>query len=154
MTKLRYLIIPIGVILFVVGAFFANQADLAAMQNNSSSSVVGLAAMKRTAENSLTYQKALENGKPTLVEFYADWCTTCQAMAPLIENFAYSYEEKMNFVTVNIDEPQQQGLIKEYEVTGVPQFTFINSQQEVVRTLVGRVPESIMAEQLSLTIDS
>ncbi len=152
MTKLRSLIIAIIIALFLVGAFFANQADMAAMQSNSS--VTGLAAMKRMAQNSVPYEEALPNDKPMLLEFYADWCTTCQAMAPLISDFYHRYGEKIDFVTINIDEPQWQGLIKEYRVTGVPQFTFIDSQKKVNRTLVGRVPESILNDQLSVISES
>ncbi|MGB3693457.1 MAG: thioredoxin domain-containing protein [Spirulinaceae cyanobacterium] len=148
MTKLRSLIIALGIALFMVGAFFANQADMAAMQSNSSAA--GLTGMEKLAQNSVPYQKALNDGKPTLLEFYADWCTTCQAMAPLISDFHHRYGEEIDFVTINIDDPQWRGLIKEYRVTGVPQFEFLDSQKEVTRTLVGRVPEMIFNEQLSV----
>ena len=47
---------------------------------------------------------------------------------------------------LNIDEPQWKEQIKQYKVQGVPQLTFLNANQEIVRILVGKVPEKIIAQ--------
>ena len=47
---------------------------------------------------------------------------------------------------LNIDAPQWQKLIEEYQVVGVPQFTFLDRNQQAIDTLVGRVPKKVMAQ--------
>ena len=46
---------------------------------------------------------AISNGKPSIVEFYANWCTVCQKMAPDIAELEQEYAEKVNFVMLNVD---------------------------------------------------
>jgi thiol-disulfide isomerase/thioredoxin len=98
------------------------------------------------AQQSVPYESALTNGKPTLVEFYADWCSSCQSLAPSIAKFHEQYGSQVNFVMLNVDDSQWRPLMQQYQVMGVPQFFFITSSRRVVKTLVGRVPESILAQ--------
>ena len=114
--------------------------------NFQSSSLTGLATMRKMAKESIAYQDAIDNNKSTLLEFYADWCTTCQGMSPIINSLETEYSDRINLVMLNIDDPQWQKLIEEYQVVGVPQFTFLDRNQQAIDTLVGRVPKQIMAQ--------
>ena len=118
------------------------------------SSITGVAALGEMAQQSVPYQTALSNGKPTLIEFYADWCTTCQSLAPSVSRFHQKYGTQVNFVMLNVDAPQGSQLIQPFQVKGVPQFFFIRSDHKLAKTLVGRVPEPILAKQLEQLINS
>ncbi len=146
MAKLRSLMVAILGLLFVAGIFFSTRSDVAAI---SSSTVTGLATMRHLATESTPYSVALSNAKPTLVEFYADWCTTCQSMAPILQNLHQQYESDINLVMLNIDDPQWAKQIEQYQVQGIPHFTFLNQEQQSVKTLVGRVPETILSQILA-----
>ncbi len=146
MAKLRSLMVAILGLLFVAGIFFSTRSDVAAI---SSSTVTGLATMRHLATESTPYSVALSNSKPTLVEFYADWCTTCQSMAPILQNLHQQYESDIDLVMLNIDDPQWAKQIEQYQVQGIPHFTFLNQQQQSVKTLVGRVPETILSQILA-----
>ena len=128
-------------ILFCSACFFFSRLDNAVAN---SSSLAGVAALREMLSQSVPYQTALSNGKPTLIEFYADWCTSCQALAPSISQFHEQYGSEVNFVMLNVDEPQWQEQLQEYQVRGVPQFFFVKSDSTVVKTLVGAVPQSIL----------
>lgn len=41
------------------------------------------------------------NGKPTVIDFYADWCESCKAMAPSMRSIESQYKDKVNFVTLD-----------------------------------------------------
>ncbi|MEA5471151.1 thioredoxin domain-containing protein [Spirulina sp. 06S082] len=112
----------------------------------SSSSLAGLVTMKNMAERSTPYNLAMKNNQPTILEFYANWCTTCQGMALTMENLESEYGEKFNFVMLDIDDPQWVDIIQQYRVTGVPQFTFLDRDRHTQKTLVGKVPRSIMTQ--------
>ena len=104
----------------------------------------GLITLKALAENSIPYPTAIANGKPTLIEFYADWCTTCQGMSATIQNLEEKYGDRVNLVMLDIDDPQWDRLVQQYRVTGIPQYTFLDESQETLDTVVGKIPQSIM----------
>jgi thiol-disulfide isomerase/thioredoxin len=104
----------------------------------------GLTTLRAMAAESVPYEEALDNSLPTLVEFYADWCTSCQAIAPTLDKLHDRYGSQLNFVMLNVDNPQWRPLLKQYRVQGVPQFLFLNRDRVVVKTLVGLVPEPVL----------
>ncbi len=122
--------------------FFTHNAEVASSRG---SMVSGLATLKTMSQQTVPYETAISNQKPTLLEFYANWCTTCQAMAPLLERLHQRYGETVNVVMLNVDEPQWTRQIAQYGVTGVPQFTFLGRDRNPVETLVGNVPEAILS---------
>ena len=48
-------------------------------------------------------QIVLESKKPVMVDFWASWCKPCLAVAPIVEELANEYENKVNFVKMDID---------------------------------------------------
>jgi len=78
-----------------------------------------------------------------VVEFYADWCSTCRAIAPTLAQLYQQYPE-VNWVMVNVDHPHSRQPLNEYQVTGVPHLIFLREDGTVAETLVGEVPKPIL----------
>ncbi|MGK7924267.1 MAG: thioredoxin domain-containing protein [Spirulina sp.] len=144
----HYIKITIALLLclFLNGLLFLPEANAGLF---SSSSLAGLVTMKKMAEHSIPYDRAMNDDRPTVLEFYANWCTTCQGMALTMEKLEAEYEETVDLVMLDIDDPQWVNVIQEYRVTGVPQFTFLDRDRNIQKTLVGKVPRSIMAQHFA-----
>lgn len=123
-----------------------------ALSFTSGSGLTGLMELKQIAKQSTPYEVAMHNAKPTLIEFYADWCVTCRAMAPTMHQLYQAKANEINFVMLNIDNPQWITQLKNYQVTGVPQFTVLSATGELQNTFYGRVPQSVLAETLQMVI--
>lgn len=108
----------------------------------------GLMALKATASESTPYVVATENHKPTLIEFYADWCTTCQAMAPTLRSIHEHFGETVNIVMLNIDRPEWQSQVQRFGVSGVPHLVLLSAEQTVVDTFIGKVPKQVLGSRL------
>jgi len=113
----------------------------------------GLMSLKSMAAQSMPYEQALTNQKPTLIEFYADWCTTCQSMSATVEKLHTQYAEQVNFVMLDIDDPQWAEQISEYGASGVPQFTLVGANQAPLETWVGKVPGPIFQEAFDHAVE-
>lgn len=135
-----------AVLLFFLGINFIFKPNK--LDNISNSTITGLAMMRVMATQTMPYQEAINNQKPTLIEFYADWCTTCQSMSKVLKDLKQNYEEQVNFVMINIDYPENNQLIKKYQVTGVPQWNILNSQGKITDNLIGKVPKKILESSL------
>jgi thiol:disulfide interchange protein len=110
--------------------------------------VSGLMTLKASAQAAMPYETAIANGQPTLIEFYADWCTTCQSMAPTLQAIHQDYGASLNFVMLNIDDPQWRAQVQEFNVTGVPHLVLRKGDGEVAETFVGKVPKSVLTTSL------
>ena len=98
-------------------------------------------------EKSTPLEVALSNGKPTLMEFYANWCTVCQAMAPDIAQLEQEYTD-VNYVMLNVDNTKWLPEMLKYRVDGIPHFVFLDRQGEAIASVVGSQPRTIMATNL------
>ena len=98
-------------------------------------------------EKSTPLEVALSNGKPTLMEFYANWCTVCQAMAPDIAQLEQEYTD-VNYVMLNVDNTKWLPEMLKYRVDGIPHFVFLDRQGEAIASVVGSQPRTIMATNI------
>ena len=79
-------------------------------------------------------KEVLKSEKPVLVDFYADWCGPCNAMAPVIEELAKELGGKVKVGKINVDENPE--IAVEYNVMSIPTLiVFKNGKEE--KRLVG-----------------
>ena len=108
------------------------------------------APLERLARRSLDLQVALQNGRPTLVEFYADWCEACRSMAPAMETVEARHRDQLDVVLLNVDNPRWQAELERYEVNGIPQLELFDA----TGVAVGRAIGARSAEELQALSDS
>ena len=85
----------------------------------------------------------LKSGKPVLVDFWAEWCGPCRAIAPALEDMAGELKEKLTIAKINTDEnpttPQK------YNVRGIPTLILFRNGQ-VAAMKVGALPKNKLYE--------
>lgn len=135
-NTLRNLVIAVAAIVLTVAVFFGLRTQAA---------TPSLATLAQTAT---PYETAQINGKPTLLEFYADWCTACQAMAPAMADLRQAYGDRVNFVMLNIDNDKWLPEMLQYRVDGIPHFVYFDQGHTAVATAIGEQPRTILAENL------
>jgi len=108
-------------------------------------------SLTKLDEQSTPLDVALSNGKPTLMEFYANWCGSCQAMAPDIAQLEEQYAD-VNFVMLNVDNTKWLPEILKYRVDGIPHFVFLNKDGEAIAQAIGKQPLTVMASNLEALI--
>ncbi len=86
--------------------------------------------LDQLARNSLDPGEALLNGRPTVFEFYADWCEACKEMAPDMIKIKKQNSNKVNVVLLNVDNSKWFDLIDTYDVNGIPKLTFFDDKGE------------------------
>jgi len=95
---------------------------------------------------------AINNEKPTLLEFYADWCTSCQAMAEDLGKLKQQYGDSVNFVMLNVDNSKWLPEVLRYRVNGIPHFVFLNEEGNAIAQTIGEQPYSVMEANLAALI--
>ena len=88
------------------------------------------AMLEQLAKNSLLPEQALSNGRPTVLEFYADWCEACKQMAPDMIEVKKQTSNKVDVVLLNVDNSRWLDLIDKYDVNGIPQLNFFDNKGE------------------------
>lgn len=94
-------------------------------------------------------EEVMKSEKPVLVDFYADWCGPCQALAPTLEALAQRYDGKIKFCKINVDNAQQLAIA--HKVMSIPTLLLIRNG-EVIDRIVGALPEQDLAEKLSVLL--
>ncbi len=89
--------------------------------------------------------EVLKSDKPVLVDFWAEWCGPCKALAPLLGEIAGEVGADAKVVKVNVDEAGE--LAQQYGIRGIPTLIFFKDG-EVKSTLVGNQPKTEILKNL------
>ncbi|MDA8561611.1 thioredoxin [Gammaproteobacteria bacterium] len=91
--------------------------------------------------------EVIESGIPVLVDFWAQWCGPCKAIAPMLDEVAESYNEKVKIVKLDVD--SNPATPPKFGVRGIPTLILFKEGQ-VKATQVGLISKT----ELTSFIDS
>ena len=104
--------------------------------------------MADTITESTFQQEVLESSEPVLVDFWAEWCGPCHAVAPILDQI--SEERELRLVKVNIDEEQE--LARRYGVMSIPTMILFEGG-EAKAAAIGAQPKGMLEKSLGLAED-
>ena len=93
-------------------------------------------------------EEVLKSEKPVIVDFWAEWCGPCHAIAPALERIGEEHADKVKIAKVNIDE--EQGLAIKYGIVSIPTILLFNGG-EPVAAAIGAQPKGAIETALGLT---
>ncbi|MGQ9864855.1 MAG: thioredoxin domain-containing protein [Pseudanabaenaceae cyanobacterium] len=135
-TQLRNGLVAIAAVLLALALFVGLRTEKLGV------SLAGL------AERSVPLATAIAGDRPILLEFYADWCAVCQAMAADGEALRREFGERVDFVMLNVDNRKWLPEMQRYGVDGIPHFVFLDGAHQPQGTAIGRVPLAAMRDNL------
>jgi thioredoxin 1 len=91
----------------------------------------------------------LQSDKPVLVDFWAEWCTPCRKVEPLLEEISREMGDKVRIVKLNIDENPETA--RTYRVMSVPTLTVFKGG-EPVQSVAGARPKSDLVKLIEAAL--
>jgi len=89
--------------------------------------------------------EVLKSGLPILVDFWAQWCGPCLAIAPALTEISEEYRGKASVGKLNVD--QFPDIAMRYQVRGIPNLKIFKNGQ-IVDEIVGSVPKTEIVKKL------
>ena len=94
-------------------------------------------------------QEVLQSEKPVLIDYWAEWCVPCKMIAPILNEVASEYADKIRVAKLNIDE--NPATPPKYGIRGIPTLMLFKNG-EVEATKVGAVSKAQLAAFLDENI--
>ena len=85
------------------------------------------------------------SAEPVLVDFGAEWCGPCRALAPIVEELAQEYDGRLKVGTVDIDNAKT--VAQEFQIMSVPTIIFFKGGQPVDK-VVGLLPKAKLKSKI------
>ena len=93
--------------------------------------------------------EVLKNSKPVIVDYWAEWCGPCRMIAPVLEEIASEYAEKIDVVKLNVDE--NPGVASKYGIRSIPTLMVFKGGKQVA-TKTGAGPKSELSRWISASV--
>ncbi|MBE9045420.1 thioredoxin family protein [Pleurocapsales cyanobacterium LEGE 10410] len=139
-NSVRNIVVAIAAVVLSVALFLGSQTQTSPL------------SLESQVKRATSLDVALDNSQPTLAEFYADWCTSCQAMAADLGQIKENYGDRVNFVMLNVDNTKWLPEMLRYRVDGIPHFVFLDESGEAIAEAIGEQPRGILEADLDALI--
>jgi thioredoxin 1 len=77
------------------------------------------------------FSEIINQPKPVLVDFFAEWCGPCKMMSPILKEVKDELGENVSIIKIDVD--KNPSLASQYKVRGVPTLVLYNKGQQVWR---------------------
>lgn len=99
-------------------------------------------ALNITNEN---YEAIVADSKPTVIDFWAEWCGPCRTIAPIVEELAEEYADRVNIGKCDVDSADD--VVATYRVRNIPTLVFIKDGN-VVGKHVGAISRNDLVAKI------
>ncbi|RKX78291.1 MAG: thioredoxin [Spirochaetes bacterium] len=87
-----------------------------------------------------------EGEKPSIIDFYADWCGPCKMIAPVLEEISEEYKDKLN--VYKVDTESEQELAAMFGIQSIPSLLFIPKEGKPQMTM-GALPKDALKKTIT-----
>ncbi len=91
------------------------------------------------------FDQVIKENPYVVIDFWADWCAPCRAIAPIVEDLAKKYAGKVTFAKLNSDENPKK--VQEYMIMGIPTILFFKGGK-LVDQVVGAMPRNAFEDRV------
>ena len=104
--------------------------------------------MATAVKNDTFDAEVIKSETPVIVDFWAEWCGPCHAVAPVLDKIAEERAGEIKLVKVNIDEERE--LAEKYGIASIPTMILFRDG-EPTAAVVGAQPKGAIERQFGLT---
>ena len=87
--------------------------------------------------------EVLQSATPVLVDYWAEWCGPCKAIAPILDEVSKDYDGRLQIAKMNVDENRD--VPAKYGIRGIPTLMLFKDGQ-VAATKIGALPKNKLLE--------
>ncbi|MDD4513944.1 thioredoxin [Massilibacteroides sp.] len=91
------------------------------------------------------FDQLVSEGKPVVIDFWAEWCGPCRMVGPIIEELASEYEGKVTIGKMDVD--SNDDVVSKFGIRNIPTILFIKNG-EVVDKQVGATNKAALAKKI------
>jgi thioredoxin 1 len=91
-----------------------------------------------------TFETSIAGEVPVLVDFWAEWCAPCRAVAPILEEIARENEARLRVVKLNVDENPD--VAQRLNILSIPTLILFAKGEERARVVGARAKEQLLRD--------